>query len=195
MDVPLREGYLDTGLAQPLFDRIVEFAQGDQPLLDLTDETAQLEVQGTVAESLEQHQRRTDSPVIHHHQGVCLGHTQEHFGDLVDIRTVGHTDRYGQAPPGVPEHPVGDIIGDQHGVRHDDIGAVKGLDQGGPDTDPTHIAFHIPGDDPIAGANRALEQQDDAGNEVIDDVLQAEADTDRQGTGDNRQIRQTEPRQ
>ena len=48
------------------------------------------------------------------------------------------------------------------------------------------------GDHPVADLERPLGEQDQAGDEVGDDVLQAEADAERQAAGDQREVRQVD---
>ena len=57
-----------------------------------------------------------------------------------------------------------------------------------------HRALHAADLDPVALADRAFDQQDDARDEVRHDGLQAETDTDRQGTGDDGKTRQVDAR-
>ena len=58
---------------------------------------------------------------------------------------------------------------------------------------PLHVAGEAADLDPVALLHRPLDQEDDARDEVRDDVLQAEADADRQRAGDDREARQVEP--
>ena len=48
-----------------------------------------------------------------------------------------------------------------------------------------HVAFALLDGDPVADLDRPLDQQDQPRDEVVDDGLQAEADADRQGAGDD----------
>ena len=89
-------------------------------------------------------------------------------------------------------HAVAHDARDEVGVRHDQCRAIRCLDLGGADVDAADIAFSIAHHHEIADADRALPQQDQPGDEVVDDGLQAETDTDRQGTGDDRQPFQAE---
>ena len=59
---------------------------------------------------------------------------------------------------------------------------------GGAHADAAHVALLIAEHDPVADLDRALDQQDQPGHEVVDDRLQAEADAHRQRAGDDGQI-------
>ncbi|MNM71611.1 hypothetical protein D3C81_832800 [compost metagenome] len=73
-------------------------------------------------------------------------------------------------------------------VGHDDDRAVAQLDLGGAYVDPADVAFDPADADQVANLDRALGEQDQAGDEVLDDFLQAEADPHRQGTDDPGQV-------
>src|SRR5690606_41527207 len=55
------------------------------------------------------------------------------------------------------------------------IYAIAGADLGGAHVDATHIALGIADHYPVADLDRALDQQEQARYEVLDDRLQAEA--------------------
>ena len=57
-----------------------------------------------------------------------------------------------------------------------------------------HKAFIRSDHDPVADLDRAFDQQDQAGYEVIDDILQAKPDTNGQGPRYQRNIRQIHAR-
>ncbi len=80
---------------------------------------------------------------------------------------------------------VDDCLRDELGVRHDEAGAPERLDLGRADGDAAHIAFALLERHPVADLDRSLDKQDEAGNEVVDDGLQAKADADRQCAGDD----------
>src|SRR3546814_6957834 len=64
-------------------------------------------------------------------------------------------------------------------------GAVPHLDLGGAHVDAADVALDVAAQaDPVAHFHRPLDQQDQAGDEVLHDRLQAETDTDRQRADD-----------
>ena len=74
-------------------------------------------------------------------------------------------------------HPVDDRIGDQLRVWHNDRGARESLDLGTAHADPLDNAFVLSNLHPITHFNRSFSEQNKAGDEIIDDALQAKADT------------------
>jgi hypothetical protein len=60
-------------------------------------------------------------------------------------------------------------------------------------TEMPHRALLSPDDDPVADLDRPLDQQQQAGDEIVDDLAQPEADTDRQRACDDGEVRQVEP--
>ena len=107
---------------------------------------------------------------------------------LGGIGAVGHTDLHHHPADAVAQHPVGHLGGDQLGVRHQHIGTVESADLGVADAHPLHVALGGADHDPVARLDRTLKQQDQAGNKVVDDVLQAKTDTHRERTGNDRQV-------
>ncbi len=98
-------------------------------------------------------------------------------------------------------HPAGEVeahtvlhgAGDQPRVQHDDSGAVEGLDLGQAHVDALHDALVGAAADPVADLDRTPGEQDQSGDEVVADRLQAEADADGQRTGDDGDVLQAEP--
>ena len=66
--------------------------------------------------------------------------------------------------------------------------AIEGFDLGRARVDPPHEALFTPYDHPVADADAALPEQNEAGDEIVGDRLQAEADADRQAAGDEREL-------
>src|SRR5690606_27752395 len=80
----------------------------------------------------------------------------------------------------VEQGPVDQLAGDEGLVRHDDRLAVAVDDMGGADVDALDRAGDAADGDQVADAHRALEEDDQARDEVGEDRLQAEAQADRQ---------------
>ena len=64
---------------------------------------------------------------------------------------------------------------------------------GAAQTDLAHLAGHAADFHPVADGDGPFGQDDDAADEIVDDVLEAEADADAQRAGDHRQRTQVEP--
>ena len=92
------------------------------------------------------------------------------------------------APGAVGVQPVLDRPADQRRIGNDQDAAVESFDLGRARVDAAHESLFGADDDPVADADAPLPQQDQAGDEIIGDRLQAEADADRQRAGDDRQL-------
>ena len=90
---------------------------------------------------------------------------------------------------------VGQDLGEQQLVGHDDQLAVGGPQAGGPDPDVLDLALGLGDGDVVALGERVLEQQHDAGGEVADDVLEGEAEGHRGQAQAADQHRQVDPAQ
>jgi len=151
---------------------------------------ANFKVEAVCPKSGEQHIRSRGHQ--HHRVGFC--DFFQDAGDHLSVRAIGHTHRNNRAAHTIATRIIGHGARNQIGVGHDDVGAIKGLDPGRAHRDIAHIA-HLPADlDPVALADRAFNQQDDAADKVGHDVLQAETNADRQRTRDDGQPAQVDAR-
>ena len=151
---------------------------------DIGQRDAQAEHQRAVAEFFEDCRRRR----VAQHLGMIVGALLQDGDHLLGIGTVADADLDVDGAERVAMRPVEHAAGDQLGVGDDQAGAVEGLDLGGPHADAAHVALLIADDDAVADLDRPLDQQDQPGDEVVDDRLQAEADADRQGAGDDGEV-------
>ena len=87
----------------------------------------------------------------------------------------------------IGQGPVGEGITDQFGVRYDHVLVVPGGDRGRADADGRDDPLVAAYGHPVADPYGALGEQDQAADEVVGDVLQAETDTDTEGAGEDRQ--------
>jgi hypothetical protein len=71
-------------------------------------------------------------------------------------------------------------------VRQDHFRTGSGAQRAGADADAAHLAGQLSDLDRVADLNGSLEQQDQSGDEVVDDVLQPEADADAERAGERR---------
>ena len=88
------------------------------------------------------------------------------------------------------QRPVENFLGDHLRVWHDQLGAVPSLDHGGTHADPVYRPPLPVDDDRIADLDGSLEQQDQAADEVVNDILQAETNADTEGTGEDGEVLQ-----
>lgn len=87
---------------------------------------------------------------------------------------------------------IGHRLGDHIRIGNDQACPVEGLDLGGADGNAPHVALTVPDSDPVADLDRPLDQQHKAGDEVVDDRLQAETDTDGKRAGHDGEARDVE---
>ena len=104
-------------------------------------------------------------------------HEVAHF---VEVAFVSDVDRDDDASDAIVVDPVLDDAADEVRVGHDQAAAVEGLDLGRAGVDRANEPLIRSHHHPVADADGALPQQDEAGDEIVGDRLQAEADADRQ---------------
>ena len=86
--------------------------------------------------------------------------------------------------------PVNDLVGDEVAVGQDHVRAVARADDGRADADAPHLTRGISDLDHVAHFHRPFEQQDDARDEIVDDVLQAKSQAHAERPGDDGDLRQ-----
>ena len=89
---------------------------------------------------------------------------------------------------------VGHVVEDEALVRHQHGEPVLGDDGRAARADLLDGAFHVADVHAVAHLERALQHDDDAADEVADDVLQAEADAHAHRAGQHAQRGEVEPR-
>ncbi len=99
--------------------------------------------------------------------------------------------REGDTAAGVA--PVDDGVGDEAGVGHDEVDVVVRAQDGGARADLRDLRGELVDLDPVADLEGALDQDDQARHEVLDDVLQAEADPDPQRGAEGGEGRRPDP--
>ena len=90
--------------------------------------------------------------------------------------------------------PAGDgavrhLVGNQLTIRNDQLRVVAEGDQTRPDADSPNNSCDASDLDNIADLHWPLEEENQAGEEIVEDVLQTEADADTEGTGEDGKLR------
>ena len=88
--------------------------------------------------------------------------------------------------------PVHQVARDELAVGDDHALVVAVDDRGGADVDPVDLAGRARDGDDVADPDRPFQQQDDAADEVGDDLLEAEAEAHAQGRQDHADLRSAE---
>ena len=149
---------------------------------------AQFENDSVVAEIYQQHGRL--GPFLD--LLVLGGALQEDVAHQVLVGAVGDAHLDFDTARDVLVHPVGHRLGHHVGIGDDDRGAGEGLDLGAAHADAFDEALVLSHHHPVADLDRALGEQDQARDEVVDHTLEPEADADGQGAGDQRKRREVD---
>ena len=109
----------------------------------------------------------------------------EQLFDVAGVVAVAEVEVEEDAGDGVLVRPVHEGAGDEVGVRQDDAFVVEGGDGQRAHADALDRAFVVADGDDVAVAQGALNQQQDAADEVVGNRLHAEADPDTERTGED----------
>lgn len=182
MQIPLRVGNLDAVLVKevphPQQHHVLDVRTAVHRVLD---PDADLEVHGTVPESLQKTRRGGIGQYPLHAVGGLLAQ----LDGPVHVAVVVHADRDLQAHVLVAVRPVLDAVGDQLLVRHQVLDAVTrdhrdiARPQG---FDPAVLPADV---QRVAGLDGLVAQQDEASHEVREDLLQAESQADADGPAED----------
>ena len=96
---------------------------------------------------------------------------QQNLLDLIQIGTVRHADADHHAGHGVGQRPVDQTLGHKRFVRDDHLFTVKVGNGGGTNADLADGTGEGPDRHRIADAHRAFEEDNQAGNEVTENLL------------------------
>src|ERR1051325_6554925 len=129
---------------------------------------AQLEIEGAITERHEPHHRLRLFQHIRHF-GRYL---EQYLLNVSRIGTVGDSDRDTEADFGISVTPVDDTGGNEFGIRHDDRDVVIGDNGGAARLDLDDIAFQTAHIDAVTDLDGTLDENDDATDEIADDILQ-----------------------
>src|SRR5580700_1609134 len=174
MQVALREGNLNSGVIQLLHCGQCNFARDLQTIVFLHHPKVQLEIQGTLSKPFEVDHRLGLSEYEFMLRRGFAKNLQHDLG----IGPVGHPDRQLPAALRFGQGPVDHLAGDKAGVRNDDFSTLECLDRAGANPDAGDLAGVAVDFDDVIDVNRPLKLQDQAGDKIVDDVLQAEAEAD-----------------
>ena len=120
--------------------------------------------------------------------GGCVHQLDHAFG----IGAVGDRDVQLYAALAVRKRPVNQAFGDQLAVRHDNFRAVVRTHDTRAYADAVDGARDIVHLDHVADLHRALEEQDQARHEIVENVLQPEAHADGKRAGKYRELSHVE---
>ncbi len=137
---------------------------------------AQFVFQAAVAEVEEEYLRLR----VLEHPRVFPGGLEQQRAHLLQVGAEFHADADGHPGHGVAQRPVEQLVGDEGLVRDDDFLVIEIGDGGGADADAADGAGQVANGHHVADAHRLFEEDDQAGDEVGEDLLQTEAQPYRQ---------------
>ena len=181
MDLVGRIGDPHVRLAKPALDL------GREPVLHAADQA------GIGDEGVEDETERRAPQLLEHGRGhriaehvrVVQGDPHQDVDDPVGIGAIRRPDPDRDPEDPILVRPVHEVAGDELPVGDDHALVIAVDDRRGPDVDPIDLAGG-PGDSHhVADPDRPLEQEDDAADEVGDDLLEAEAEPHAEGRHDH----------
>ena len=180
----LRISDIDVFIAETAENLVTDVAARLPAAPNVGNIETQLKVQRRFAEILEQDVRRR-----HPHNFFTTARTlKQQARYLVGVRVVGYSDQHALTLPVIAVREIGQRGGNQRRIRNNHAGFVKRFHLGGADIDLLDFAFFAADKHPVADFKRPLKQKDNAADQILDNVLQAETDTDGKRTGDNREV-------
>src|SRR5690606_1244745 len=172
--IQLAEGDDDTAFAELAVQAAVDLIDHRVAVGQITNMQAQLVLKATFAEAEEEHLWLG----LLQYPRIIPRRLEHQLARLIQIGAKLHADADGYPGDGIAQGPVHQLVGDEGLVRDDDFLVIEIGDGGGADADTADRAGEVADGDHIADAHRLLEQDDQAGHEVGEDLLQAEAQAD-----------------
>ena len=176
MDIQLAESDFHVVLMAEGIDVAVQLVGGGQAVVDVIHVDAQFMVQGAGTKAHKQYDRFR----VTQYAAVLFCGLKQNVAAFLQIGAVGKADFENDPGHGVGEGPVDQPFGDEHLVGDQDFLAVEINQGGGTDANAADGAIQVVDGNHVTDANRALEQQDDTGDKVGKDFLQAKTQPDAQ---------------
>ena len=104
------------------------------------------------------------------------------------IGSVSDADRQLPAALRFRQRPVDHLAGDEIGVGNDDFSALECLDRAGADTDASDLSGVGVNFDDVVDMDGPLKLQNQARDEIVDNVLHSEADADAKRSGQHGEL-------
>src|SRR5262249_30413488 len=186
VEVLLGKRDLNSVLQEGSSNGVVQRAGDGLLVARVADPDQELEIERRRPESIEPYLWRR----LIENVRVPVCNVQEHAAHMVYVRAVRHADRGVQAHPGIAVGPVHDPPRHELRVRDDDRDVVPRDDLRRTYADDTDLPVGVPDGHVVAHRDRPLDQQDDPGNEVARQVLEAEAYPDAQDARHDRDARE-----
>ena len=183
MQVTLGIGPVDFVLGEFFPNREVEIAFHATEVMNIFREEPQFHVQPVIAELCKKNfgGRFVEDFV------VFFGDFEQKGFDFFHVAGIVHFDRNVEANLRRFARPVGNFVGDEFCVGHDDKHVVVGADGGAAQANVGDLSRGMIHLDAVAHADRLFGQNNQAADEIFHHVLQAEAQPDAQCADQNRE--------
>ena len=89
----------------------------------------------------------------------------------------------------IRQRPIGHLVGNQFPIRDNHFGTARTEHDAGADANALHAPDDVVDLNNVTNLDRALKQDNQARDKIIDDILQAKADADTEGTRDDSELR------
>ena len=183
MQVALGEGNLHATIAKLFNNGLIDLRADEDVLLRVGYPNAEAHLPGRIAKGDEDDVGGGDGEDV----GVAGSGGDQCLDHLFEVRVVGDPNIDVEALAAITVRPVDYALFDEFAVGHDHRGIVDGANGGGAHVDGFDIAFGSADGNPVAHGDGSFEEQEDPGNEVGSEVLEAKANTDAEGAKEDRQ--------
>ena len=149
------------------------------------NEYPQLEIECAVTKVQEQHLRTWRGG----YRFIVLGACHQGPGHQIQVRTIGYPYLDSQPDLLATERPVCYPVDNKVCVGNDYVSMIEVAHPRSTSSDMLYFGPHPVKLDHVADPDRLFKEQDQAADEIVDDLLQAETDADPKGTDHNGELR------
>jgi hypothetical protein len=176
MHIALRERNGNACLAEFVVNDLVEFVQHRYPVIDAVDKDPQFEIKAVVTKT-EKYGLRLR---VFEDQWIGSGGLEHQFLGQDGVRTVSDPDWNPYPDNVVRKGPVDQAAGNEFLVGYDEFLAIPIQDGCGPNSNAGDGSADISNGDGITDSKRTLKKDDQAADEIGNDLLQSKAYADAQ---------------
>ena len=169
MNFQLVKGNVNVILPAQAVDGAVELIHRVAAIAQFTNIQTQFMIQRTGPEGGEENRWRR---LLHHFRMIVRG-LQQHLFHFIQIGAIGDAEADHHPGHGVGERPVDQALGNERLVRDNHLFAIEVGDGGRADTDFAYRTGEGADGYRIPNAHWTLEQNNQTGDEVTEDLLQA----------------------
>jgi hypothetical protein len=116
---------------------------------------------------------------------VAISDFKHEFAEVLQIGAVSHAEGDAKADARIFVAPIGDALSDEISVWDDDGNVVIGDHGGAAQADLADLSGYATDFDSVADGNGPLGENNEAADEVADDILQAEPEANADSAGEH----------